>query len=192
MHRQPERLYGLVRLLLLLGWVTWCPDAAAGHEFLVEDARGRMDAERFLVDARIGVRLDADVLEALENGVALEFELQGQLLRPRRFWWDARVARATRRLQLMRHTLTGGYTVAEPGRAQQLTFKRLDEALGALGEVRDFELGDAGDAADSPRLRGRLRLRLNIEALPAPLRPIAYVSPGWHLSSGWHEWWFER
>lgn len=186
MTRRIDALLSLC-CLLLLGWAAW-PGGAQAREFVVESADGRIDTERFFVDARFDVRLDADVLEALENGVALEFELEGELLRPRRLWWDARVAKATRRLQLMRHTLAGGYTLTESGRTQHLTFKNVEEALAALGDVRDFLVGDAGDAPDTRRFRARVRLRLNIEALPAPLRPIAYISPGWHLSSGWHEW----
>ena len=34
----------------------------------------------------------------------------------------------------------------------------------------------------------RIRARLDIEALPSPLRPIAYLSPKWRLDSGWFEW----
>ena len=33
-----------------------------------------------------------------------------------------------------------------------------------------------------------IRAKLDIEALPAPLRPVAYVSPSWRMSSGWYEW----
>ena len=34
----------------------------------------------------------------------------------------------------------------------------------------------------------RLQASLDIEALPLPLRPLAYVSPSWHLSSEWYTW----
>jgi hypothetical protein len=66
----------------------------------------------------------------------------------------------------------------------------MDDALAALGEVRDFMAGSAAGQVPAGKYRGRLRLRLDIEALPAPLRPIAYISPSWRLSSGWYEWVF--
>ena len=34
----------------------------------------------------------------------------------------------------------------------------------------------------------RMRAHLDIETLPAPLRPVAYTSPSWHLNSGWTTW----
>ena len=30
------------------------------------------------------------------------------------------------------------------------------------------------------------------DALPAPMVPLAYVSPGWHMSSGWYRWKTDR
>jgi len=35
---------------------------------------------------------------------------------------------------------------------------------------------------------GMVKTALEIEALPLPLRPVAYLTPQWHLSSGWFEW----
>ena len=49
--------------------------------------------------------------------------------------------------------------------------------------------GDAAHAARQAVVTGN-PVRAEIEALPAPLRPIAYVSPSWRLSSGWYEWVF--
>ena len=37
-----------------------------------------------------------------------------------------------------------------------------------------------------------LRLRLAIRSLPGPLIPVAYISPGWHMSSGWFRWQTQR
>ena len=33
---------------------------------------------------------------------------------------------------------------------------------------------------------------VDIEALPAPLRPVAYLSSPWRLTSEWYEWPLER
>jgi hypothetical protein len=34
----------------------------------------------------------------------------------------------------------------------------------------------------------RIRTFLDIESLPPPMRPQAYFSPNWDLSSEWYEW----
>ena len=166
------------------------PGSALARDFKIESVAGRITDGQFIVDARIDVKLNESTIEALENGVTLEFELQAALLRPRRLWWDAEVTAVTRRFLLGRHALADGYTLSERGADQQQRFKNMDDALAALGEVRDFMAGSAAGQVPAGKYRGRLRLRLDIEALPAPLRPIAYISPSWRLSSGWYEWVF--
>ena len=173
-------------LLLTLLWSC----GALARNITVESVASRVEDGQFIVDARLDVRLNANASEALENGVTLEFELETRLMRPRRLWWDAQVVTSTRRFLLTRHALADGYTLNEPGADQQQTFKNIDEALSALGEVRDFVAGKAAADDTVKKYRARLRLRLDIEALPAPLRPIAYVSPSWRVSSGWYEWVF--
>jgi hypothetical protein len=34
----------------------------------------------------------------------------------------------------------------------------------------------------------RLRADLEIESLPLPLQPLAYLGRGWRLTSGWTQW----
>lgn len=183
-----RRLPCLWTLWLLLA-VLW-PGAAVARGINVESVAARVEDGRFIVDARLEIRLNRSTLEALENGVTLEFDLESRLMRPRRFWWDAQIITSTRRFLLARHALADGYTLNEPGAGQQQTFKDIDEALSALGHVRDFVVGKAAADEAARKYRARLRLRLDIEALPAPLRPIAYVSPSWRVSSGWVEWVF--
>ncbi len=45
---------------------------------------------------------------------------------------------------------------------------------------------DSGKPCD-PGCPGRVRVRLDLAALPAPLRLPALVDPGWQLDSGWVE-----
>jgi hypothetical protein len=34
----------------------------------------------------------------------------------------------------------------------------------------------------------RVRARLDVEALPSPLRPLAYLTAPWQLDSDWYQW----
>jgi hypothetical protein len=51
-----------------------------------------------------------------------------------------------------------------------------------------MRLFDGASLDSDAAYRGRLRARLDIEALPSPLRPLAYVSPSWHSTGEWYEW----
>ena len=56
--------------------------------------------------------------------------------------------------------------------------------LGALNELK-LTLPEAPPAGD---YSVDLRVGLDIEALPTPLRPVAYTSLSWRLNSGWTTW----
>jgi len=66
------------------------------------------------------------------------------------------------------------------------------DAIDALGKIAPIPVLEADKLAPGEDYRVRMRSRLDIEALPAPLRPLAYVHPGWRLGSGWHRWELER
>ena len=34
----------------------------------------------------------------------------------------------------------------------------------------------------------RIRFYIDIDSLPSPMRPRAYFSSDWNISSNWHEW----
>ena len=185
-----RRLTGLVTLWLLLA-ACWAGIAHA-RDIKVVTVSSRIENGQFVIDAQLDVALNKNTREALENGITLEFDLTTKLLRPRRFWWDGELLTTTRRFLLSRHALADGYLLADRDSGQQQTFKHLEDALHALGALDHYVTGPVADDAPSSQYRGRLRLRLDIEALPAPLRPIAYVSPSWRISSGWYEWTFAR
>lgn len=191
----PERRPFLPRATwpgFLLFFVACLMQPAAARDIDVRSLTSHIDAGRFVIDALLDVRLTRNTREALDNGITLQFVLETRLLRPRRLWWDGELSNDARRFLLSRHALADGYLLGEVGGDRQQTYKRLDEALQALGTLDGYIAGVIEDPQPPRQYRGRLRLRLDIEALPAPLRPIAYVSPSWRISSGWYEWAFAR
>lgn len=185
-RQTPSCVARLVLLLLLFA----CALSTPARDVDVRALSSHLEEGRLIIDATIDIRLSDSIREALENGVTLQFDLDTRLLRPRRLWWDGVLLQGTRHYQLSRHALADGYLVSEVDADNQQTYKRLDDALQALGTLDRFVAGTVDDDQPPPKYRGRLRLRLDIEALPAPLRPVAYVSPSWRVSSGWYEWSF--
>jgi hypothetical protein len=47
---------------------------------------------------------------------------------------------------------------------------------------------DAGLLSKNENYNGKVRAYINIDRLPTPLKLLAYVSPGWQLSSDWYVW----
>ena len=68
------------------------------------------------------------------------------------------------------------------------TNSTLAGALDAIGRLHDFPLIDRALLKPPGNYYGRLRASLDIEALPPPLRPVAYLSTDWRLGSTWYAW----
>lgn len=64
----------------------------------------------------------------------------------------------------------------------------LSEALKQLGSLNELKLPLEQTLPPEEDYSLKLRVNLDIEALPAPLRPVAYTSLAWYLNSGWTTW----
>ena len=67
-------------------------------------------------------------------------------------------------------------------------FTSLSEALKSMGNFNELKLVIDPEIMKNYNYLIKVRAQLDIESLPAPLRPVAYASPSWHLNSGWTEW----
>ena len=181
----------LVRFLVLA--VLACvalPRAAPASEaagFEVDEVQTRLVSGVYRLDAEVDFDFSNESLEALHSGVPLTVLVEMEVLRVRMLL-DARVARVTARYRLHVHALTGHYVVTDLATGATSSFRTYPEAIETLGRIRDFPLFDAAllDARESYRLR--MRASLDIEALPSPMRLLAYFDSLWHLSSNWRSW----
>lgn len=176
----------LRHLLVLLCMVLAQPSAAGGVR--IDHATASLAEHRFTVVVSSTFALDEDVIDALDSGITLSFEVETLVYRQRRLWPDARVAGATRRFSLSRHALSERYSLLELDGGQARTFKTSDEALAALGQWT--EILPCADCPQTPETRylARARLRLLTDELPAPMRPLVWISPDWWVSTGWQTW----
>lgn len=169
-------------MLLLAG-----PPAAAGDGFRVLEASTRLVDGVVLLDADIDFDFSAETLEAMENGVPLTVSVEMGVDRARR-GPDKRIARLRARFRIKTHALSGRFLITNLGSGEASTFGSFEEMRRALGQIADFPMLDEHLLAPGYDYRMRIRAKLDIEALPAPLRPLAYISPRWRLKSDWYSW----
>jgi hypothetical protein len=183
-------LRGLIWMLLATALTGATQALAAG--FVVQDARTRLVDDVYRLDAHVRFDLSAAALEALENGVPLTFSVEITIWRNRRYWLDERVARVTQRYRLEYHALTSRYVLMNMNSGASTTFDNLDEALRSMGNLENFPLMDGNLIRGGERYQGGIVARLDIETLPAPMRPLAYISRGWRLTSDRYVWSLQR
>ncbi|MGD8709672.1 MAG: DUF4390 domain-containing protein [Ectothiorhodospiraceae bacterium] len=175
-------------VLLALACVAVVPARAEEPGIRVLGGNVALDDGVYYLDARIGYRLSDVAREALSNGVPLVVELEIQVLRRRWWWWDAVVAELSQRYRLQYHALSQRYVLTAVNTRESRSFRSLRSMLAALGHVDALPLIDAQLLDKQDRYEVQLRARLDLDALPRPLRTVAYITPDWRLVSDWYQW----
>lgn len=175
-----KRLWTALLLLLAL---------PADADFKVAEVKPRLEGKTLVLNGRLDLALTPKVEEALAKGIQLDVVIDVRLYRKRWFVWNEGVGRWTLPRRIWYHALSGQYLVsAAPEADARESHGSMQEALKALGNLDELKLPlDTESPADGD-YRVELRASLDIEALPAPLRPVAYTSLDWRLNSGWSTW----
>ncbi len=161
--------------------------------FIVEMVETRLKEGRYLMDARIEYRLSKRALEALENGVPITLDLQVELIELGDSWiWPEYMLDTHIRHTIRYHSLAESYQLFEYSTQRTTNFVTQAALLTALGEISGFELIKAEALQPNKTYQVRINTALDIESLPLPLRPMAYLQPDWRLSSGWSRWPLEQ
>ncbi len=174
----------LFALLLLMG----CWGLAWAAPFVVKDLEISEKAGVYRLNTLIEYRLTPEVEEALENGVPLTLKVGLEVGRVWRSFWEPNPLSSTMRFQIRYHALTELYRVVDMQTGEEQNFVTQEAALYALGEIEDLPLVEQDKLSAGEPYQLRLRADLEIEALPLPLQPLAYLGRGWRLTTGWTQW----
>lgn len=180
----------LVRALVLMA-VLWAaaavqpPSARAADAIEIASARIEPAAagEGWVLTADFAIPLPARLEEAVNRGVPLYFVIEFDLTRPRWYWWDERVATASRTYRLSYHALTQQYRVALGAYVQ--SFATLTEALGAMSGVRGWRVVEPDQVRPGSEYEAQVRMRLDVTQLPKPFQVTAITNRDWTLQAEW-------
>jgi hypothetical protein len=177
------RYLGLLLFGLLLSM-----RCAANEPFNVRTAKTQLVDGIYRLYAQIDYPLNDDVQKAVKSGIPLIVNQEIELLRLRRWLWPKTIKHITIRYQLRYHALSEQFVLIYLSQGRQRAYLDLTVAIKHLGTIKGYPLIAQKDLEPGQRYRVRLRTRLSVEDLPVPMRPLAYLSPQWHLDSSWFSW----
>lgn len=183
-----ERPSVLKWALALAGWLLFVSDIAWAAAFSVKEVKTRLEGKAYVMEARIDYRFSETALEALDNGVPLTLDVHLQVRRKSAWMWEESLVDRHLRFMIRYQPLSERYLVVELPDGTKKSFVSRDAAIAALGELDGVPLLGRDRIDPNQRYEVELKAFLDIEALPLPLRPMAYLKPSWKLSSGWTEW----
>ncbi len=177
---------GIIAIILLGLFASLSANAAQGFRILAAETRLKQNV--YQLEADMDLRFSDDALDALRSGVPLIILVNIQVLKDRSWWWDKTIAELEQGYLLLFHALSDKYIIHNLNSGAQQNFSSLQAALYALSHIRNLPLIDKNLLDEDDDYYIRMRTYLDIESLPAPMRPIAYISSQWQLESDWFSW----
>jgi hypothetical protein len=139
-----------------------------------------------LLSATVEFDLPQAVEEALAKGIPMYFVAEAAIYRDRWYWYDKRVAFATRHMRLAYQPLTRRWRLqvsAQPIGSSGLIlgqmFDTREEALAAIKRISRWRIADAADVDPDATHNIDFRFRLDVSQLPRPFQIGAVGQADW-------------
>jgi len=173
-------------IIVILYW--WIPACASANEFQINAVDAQRMGDVYYLNAEVNYALSSEVTEALFNGIPLEFQVDAEVIRLRRWLWNETILAKHRRFILRYRVLAKHYQVVDVASGEKAYFKTLSRALQTLGRVKHWPMVNVNQLVHKELYQIKVRCRLDLEALPLPLQPTSFFSPEWKLASDWYVW----
>ena len=177
------------RLVLLLGLLGIALAGWASTPGIsVADATVWIQDDAYLVDLTLDYQLPEEVVDALDHGVPLVFVISMRVERPKVFWWQPVLKSRSYSYSIRYRPLAALYEVEESRHGEKRRFVTREAVFGYLSELRQLEVVEKSGLKEEGNYQVAVKAELDIESLPPPMRPMAYLTPSWNQSSGWSRW----
>jgi hypothetical protein len=187
--RRPERALFIAWLCALLvagAGLAWRPAAAQVHMAEVTQLQVERTEEGVLLSSAVRFDLPQVVDDALTKGIPMYFVAEAAIYRDRWYWYDKRVAFATRHMRLSYQPLTRRWRlqvssapIGHSGLVLGQMFDSRDEALAAVQRVSRWRIADASAVDPDATQTIDFRFRLDVSQLPRPFQIGAVGQAEW-------------
>lgn len=154
----------------------------------VRSAYVSVDNDVIELHARVQYPENDQIRAALQDGVTLSFDLEVNLSRERRLWFDAEVASVQLHRELAYHTVSDRYVVRDVRSGEQESFPTLEAALDYLGTIDGWPIAVVPQLSASSAYRVSVRAGIRRGRMPDTLRTVMFWTDDWHRTSAWYSW----
>jgi len=159
---------------------------ASGSSLNIKSAELVAVEDAFALNADVDIKFSSAIEEAISKGFELNFLIEFQLAKPRKYWFDDEIVTVTHEVSLSYHALSRQFLVIRGD--QQKTFVRLDEALDDLSDISGLKVFKKSEIEKGEPYKAALLMRLDTKKLPQALQGDAIGSDEWKMSSQRFEW----
>lgn len=185
---KPNNYYPILSWLFISFTALFSTSVQAEQAFSIQHADSVLIDKVYHVNAKLEYRFSDEALDALKNGVPLIILLNVEVEKKRNWWINKNIAQLEQGYLLLYHALSEKFVIHNLNSGTQENYSSLQSALYALGDLKQLPVLDAKLLNKGSTYIFKLRSFLDIESLPAPMRPLAYISSQWQLESDWYTW----
>jgi hypothetical protein len=167
-------------------WLALALPLAAHADIEVKKATVEVSEDGYVLEADFSIALTPALEDVLSKGVALYFALDFELIRPRWYWFNDKVAETQHQYRLSYNALTRQYRIGAGSLYQN--FATLADALEVMSHVRRRHEIEPGTLKKDTAYTAAVRLRLDTAQLPKPFHLTALGSREWNIGSDWYRW----
>ncbi|MGQ0751008.1 MAG: DUF4390 domain-containing protein [Betaproteobacteria bacterium] len=167
-------------------WLACGVALTARADIEVKKASLTIAEDAYVLEADFAIALTPPLEDVLNKGVALYFLVDFELIRPRWYWFNERIAETQYPYRLSYNALTRQYRVGSGALYQN--FGSLGEALAVMSRVRRRHEIEPGALKKDTSYTAAVRMRLDTSQLPKPFHLTALGSRDWNIASEWYRW----
>ncbi len=160
--------------------------------FRVKNADFSLHKSLLELNSEIEIELPGYISIAIEKGFAVPLMFQVEILSPVKYWWDDKIVTLKQQYQLHFLPMLSSYVIFDLNAGQRYYFDSLSEAVHYLQVVYKYPMLDINNISDDRSFYARIRVGIDNDELPIPLKSSSLWDNDWGLRSDWYLWEIEK
>ena len=162
---------------------------AADNSLTIKNTEINSQFEAYFLNADFDLSFNDDLDEAIRKGIPVNFIIEFELKKPRKYWFDEEVAKKTKEILLTYHALSKQFILSE-SENHIIAFDNLTQAKNELKRIKNWRIFDKSQIDDTDKYSAYLQVKLDQTKLPKQLQADITSNQEWQLASKQFQWTF--
>ena len=162
---------------------------ASDNSLIIKTAEINGQFEAYFLNADFDLSFNDDLDEAIKKGIPINFIIEFELKKPRKYWFDEEVTKKTKEILLTYHALSKQFTLTE-SENRLIAFDNLTQAKNELKKIKNWRIFDKSQIDDTEKYSAYLQVKLDQTKLPKQLQADITSNQEWQLASKQFQWTF--
>ena len=162
---------------------------ASDNSLIIKTAEINSQFEAYFLNADFDLSFNDDLDEAIKKGIPVNFIIEFELKKPRKYWFEEEVTKKKKEILLTYHALSKQFTLTE-SENRLIAFDNLTQAKNELKKIKNWRIFDKSQIDDTEKYSAYLQVKLDQTKLPKQLQADITSNQEWQLASKQFQWTF--